>query len=139
MSESDLIEAFHNAISLNSEVFFGYVGIMSGFLVVSYLVADKLPRLLASIVVTLFSFVSFLLMFRLYLNGADAAALFEYMKEQEALGNLDLAGFGENPSWASQIVPLLEILSTVGGYLGCIVFFLYRRLSFLKDDHSPTT
>ena len=134
MNESELIEAFHNAISLNDNVFFGYVGIMSGFLVMSYLAADKLPRLLATIVLALFSFVSLLLMFRLYLNGGDSAALMAYMREQEALGNLNLAGFGDNPAWSDIVVPGLEILSTVGGYLGCVVFFVQRRIHGSRQD-----
>ena len=129
MNESQLITAFHSAITLNSDVLFGYVSLMSGFLVVSYLVADKLPKLLAFIVVSLFTLVSFLLIFRLYLNGKDGAALMEYMKTQEAEGNLKLGGFGDNPGWVGATIPALEIISTVGGYIGCIVFFMYRRLN----------
>ena len=133
MNESDLISAFHGAITINSDVFFGYVGLMSGFLVVSYLVADKLPKLLAFIVISLFTFVSLLMIFRLYLNGDAAAALLEYMKTNEALGNLDLRVFGNNPSWAGIVVPGLEILSTAGGYIGCVVFFFYRRKTQERD------
>ena len=127
MNESQLISAFHSAITLNSDVLFGYVSLMSGFLVVSYLVADKLPKLLAFIVVTLFTLVSFLLIFRLYLNGKDATALMEYMKAQEAVGNLNLGGFGDNPRWVGPLIPVVEILVTVGGYIGCMFFFMYRR------------
>ena len=129
MDEADLIAAFHSAVSLNSEVLFGYVSLMSAFLIVCYLVAHKLPRILASIVVILFSLVSALLILRLYLNGSDAAALLAYMQYQEQLGNLDLAGFGSNPAWSAPVVITLEILVTVGGYIGCIAFYLYRRKS----------
>lgn len=129
MSGFELISAFQGSVDLNSQVLFGYVSIMSAFLVMSYLVAHKLPLFLASIVLALFSVVSGLLIFRMYLNGGDAAALMAHMQTQQRLGNLDLAGFGENPIWAAPFVVTLEILSTIGGYFGCIAFFLYRRLS----------
>ena len=127
MNEAELISAFHGAVNLNSQVFFGYVSLMSGFLVMSYLAAHKLPTFLASIVLALFTVVSALLVFRLFLNGGDAMALMSYMREQQQLGRLDLAGFGAHPSWVTRVVVPLEILSTFGGFIGCTVFFLYRR------------
>ena len=75
MNEAEFIAAFHGAVGLNSQVFFGYVSLMSGFLVMSYLAAHKLPAFLASIVLALFTVVSALLVFRLFLNGGDAMAL----------------------------------------------------------------
>ena len=127
MHEVDLIGAFHGAVGLNSDVFFGYVSLMSAFLVVCYLVAHKLPTFLAAIVVLLFTTVSALLLFRLYLNGNDAAALLSHIQEQQALGNLDAGGFASNPPWSAPVVITLEILATLGGYIGCIAFFVYRR------------
>jgi len=129
MNEAELIAAFHGAVNLNSTVFFGYVSLMSGFLVMSYLAAHKLPTFLASIVLSLFTVVSALLVFRLFLNGGDAMALMSYMREQEQMGRLDLAGFGSHPAWVTRVVVPLEILSTVGGFIGCTMFFLYRRRS----------
>lgn len=133
MSEAELIASFHGAVSLNSDIFFGYVSLMSGFLVVCYLVAHKLPRSLASIVVALFSVVSALLILRLFFNGNDASALMAHMQEQQQLGNLDMAGFGSNPRWAAPAVISLEVLATIGGYLGCIAFFFFRRRSAPDD------
>jgi hypothetical protein len=129
MNESELISAFHGSVELNSQVFFGYISLMSGVLVLAWLAAHKLPSVLAAIVVTLFSVVSALLVFRIYLNGSDAAALMSHMMAQQALGNMNFAGFGSNPLGATPIVMALEMLSTVGGFLGCITFFFYRRRS----------
>jgi len=134
MNESELISAFHGSVELNSQVFFGYISLMSGFLVMAWLAAHKLPSVLAAIVVALFSVVSALLVFRLYLNGSDAAALMSYMMAQQELGNMDFAGFGSSPQIApAAFVVALEMLSTVGGFLGCIAFFFYRRRS-ARDD-----
>lgn len=133
MHEVDLVAAFHSAVGLNSDVFFGYVSLMSAFLVVCYLSAHKLPTFLASIIVTLFTIVSALLMMRLYLNGSDAAALLVHIQEQQALGNLDVGGFGSSPSWSAPVVTALEILATLGGYIGCMAFFVYRRKTPTDD------
>lgn len=127
MTEIDLVAAFHGAVGLNNDTLFGYVSLMSAFLVMSYLAAHKLPAALAWIVAVLFSVVSALLALRLYLNGSDAAALMAQVQELQRLGEIDVGGFGKFPSWSPSVVFILEILTTVGGYLGCILFFIYRR------------
>jgi hypothetical protein len=54
------------------------------------------------------------------------------MLEQQQLGLIDLAGIGSHPRWVTQVVMPLEILSTVGGFVGCVSFFLYRRKSGME-------
>ena len=93
---------------------------MSGFLIMSHLLAQKIPRSLAVVVLGLFSAV---LMFRLYLIRTDTRQLMLYIHEQKHLGNLDLPWFGFNPTWA---------LAILGGFVGCIAFFFYRRKT--KDE-----
>ncbi len=129
MIEIDLISAFHGAVGLNSDTLFGYVSLMSAFLVMSYLAAHKLPGVLAWIVAVLFSVVSALLILRLFLNGSDAAALHAHILELQRMGEIDVGEFGTFPSWVATVVVALEILTTVGGYLGCIYFFLHQRRS----------
>lgn len=127
MIEIDLIAAFHGAVGLNGDTLFGYVSLMSAFLVMSYLASHKLPALLAWIVAILFSAVSALLILRLFLNGKDAGALLAHIQELQRLGEIDVGSFGTVPSWSAPVVVALEILTTVGGYLGCMSFFIYRR------------
>ena len=102
---------------------------MSGFLVMGYLVAEKLPTALATIVLLLFSVVSGVLIFRLVLLRRDSRALLRYIFEQKDSGNLDLPWFGVNSPLAQQIVSYLEVIAIVGGFLGCVIFFIYRRRS----------
>jgi hypothetical protein len=71
--------------------------------------------------------------FRVYLNGSDGAALMSHMMGQQDLGNMDFAGFGSSPFGRAPIVVALEMLSTVGGFVGCITFFFYRR-RLTRDD-----
>ena len=67
MNESELVSAFHGYIGLTNQIFFGYVSLMSGFLVMSYLVADRISVFLSSIAVVLFSLVSAQLIFGIFL------------------------------------------------------------------------
>ncbi len=126
MSEAELYSAFHAALGGANAILFGYISLMSGFLIMSYLAADKLPAVLASIVLALFSLVSGGLVFRMTLVRNNMEALLAYVVEQKALENLDLPWFPLNPSVGIFVV-YLEIAATVGGFVGCIVFFFYQR------------
>ena len=125
MTEAEIFTAFSNLAATYSTLFFGFVSLMSGFLIMSYLAANKLPMTLASIVLALFSMVSGSLIFRMNLTRNNIEALMSHVVEQKAMGNLDLPWFPLNP--AGSAVAYLEIAATVGGFIGCIVFFFYQR------------
>ena len=129
MSEAELYAALLGALGATTSILFGYMSLMSGFLFMSYLVADKLSTFLTSIVITLFSVASALLIFRMSFTRTDAEALVVYMHDQKQAGNLDMDWWGLVPAWATGITGYLEIAVTAGGYLGCIVFFFYQRRS----------
>ena len=132
MNEAELIEALQGFLSETTQLVFGYITVMSGFLIMSYLAAHKIPRSLAILVGTLFTAVSGVLMFRLYLIRMDTQELIKYIFEQKAAGNLDLEWFGTSPAWAPTVLAAIEITAILGGFLGCLVFFVYRR--FNHDD-----
>lgn len=90
MSEAGLFSAFHASLNAANTVLYVYLSLITGFLLLSYLVADKLSGLLASIVVSLFSATAGLLIFRLVLNRNDAHAIMNYMLEQKTSGKFDL-------------------------------------------------
>lgn len=127
MTEADMVVAFHSAVDLNVQILFGYVSLMSAFLVMSYLVADKLPGFLAAIVVTLFSVISALLIYRISLNRSDAEALMSKLIERRDAGAPNMDWLGTNPPWSVQLTTLVEIIATIGGFLACIAFFVYQR------------
>lgn len=132
MSEAELIESFQGYLGLIHELLFGYVGIISAFLIMSYLVAHKLSRLLSSVVLTLFTAISFSLIFRIYLQRVDTFALMAYIQEHKIAGDLDLNWWGNNPLWVGQLNTLFDVIVTIGGYVGCIIFFLYQRKTETK-------
>ena len=133
MSEAELIATFQGYLSETTQLVFGYISVMSGFLIMSYLVAHKIPRSLAAIVLGLFSAVSAVLMFRIFLNRTDTRSIVAYILEQKELGNFDLPWFGSNPWWAVEMLTYFEIAATLGGFFGCVAFFLYKRRS-IHDD-----
>lgn len=127
MSEAELYSAFHDALGAASSTMFGYVSLMSGFLIMSYLAANRLPAMLAALVVALFTIFSALSIFQIFLSRNDAQAIYAYMFEQKQSGNLDLVWFGSNPPWVTTVNQYLVIAVTIGGFIGCIAYFFYQR------------
>ena len=134
MSEAELIATFQGYLSLTTQLVFGFISVMSAFLIMSYLVAHKVPRSLAAIVLGLFTAVSALFVFRIFLARTDIRSLVAYIFEQKELGNLELPWFGNNPSWSVEMAAYVEIAAMLGGFLGCVAFFLYQR----KSKHDGT-
>lgn len=127
MSEAELVAAFQGYIGLTNQLFFGYVSLLSGYLVMSYLVADKISTFLASISVVLFSIVSVLLLLGMFLSRNNAEHIMVFMRVSALKGGLDLDWLGYNPPWAADLMSALYILATFGGYLASIVYFFYKR------------
>ena len=104
-----------------------YTSIISAFLVMSYLSAEKLNGVLTACVLTLFSLVCFLLMIQMLHVRTDLVHLVGYLHEQQADGITDIPWFGKNSPLGSKVASILQMLVTIGGYLGCIGYFLYQR------------
>ena len=132
MSEAEAFTAFMDLADAYATQFFGYIGLLSGFLIVSYFAADKLPATLMTIVLALFSIVSCALVLRMNLIRNNTIALISYVVDQKALGNYDLPWFplsgGLGPS-----VAYLEFIAIAGGFIGCIAFFFYQRTAARND------
>lgn len=127
MTEAELIAAFQGYVTLTNQLFFGYVSLLSGFLMMSYLVADRISSFLAWISLGMFSLVSFLLLFGMHLSQNDAEQLVTFMREQAQLGQLDLLWLGRNPPWAANVMYALYVVAIPGGYIASIVYFYYKR------------
>jgi hypothetical protein len=133
MNEADLIATFHGYLAAIDTLFFGYVSVLSAFLIMSYLVADKLTAILTTIVLALFTAVCGVLITRLSFLRNDFESLYSYIIQQKASGNIDLSWFGMNPELGTQILTYLVFVVTVGGYLGCIAFFFFQRNAHSDD------
>lgn len=134
MTEAELITAFHGYLGEINAVLFGYMSFISGFLIMSYLVAAKLSRFLSIIVLTLFTTASGVLILRSLFLRNDLSSLYQFIMRQTQSGNLELPWIGTNPAWGTQLLTLLEIATLVGGFVGCIAYFLLQRKRQSIDD-----
>ena len=91
----------------------------------SYFAANKLRNWLSVIVLILFTLVCALFILQINLVRNEMAQLYlhvQQMKDAQAL-----AWFGKNPYWAIVSLTYLHHIVTIGGYLGSIAFFTYKR------------
>jgi hypothetical protein len=96
MTEAELITAFQGYLGEINAVLFGYISFISGFLIMSYLVASKLSNLLSIIVLALFTTASGVLILRLLFLRNDFSSLYQYILQQIQAGKLELPWIGSN-------------------------------------------
>jgi hypothetical protein len=134
MTEAELITAFHGYLGEINSVLFGYISFISGFLIMCYLVASKLSKLLSLIVLTLFTTASGVMILRLLFLRNDFSSLYQYILQQTQSGHLELPWIGTNPAWGTQLLTFLEVATLVGGFVGCIAYFILQRTKQSPDD-----
>lgn len=127
MTEAELVATFQGFLTQIQTILFGYISFISGFLVMSYLAADKLSRLLSALVLGLFSVACGALIFRLFLVRHDFFMLYEYILQNAQSGALNLPWFGTNPRWAPRLLTILDIAISMGGFAGSVAFFFIQR------------
>ena len=133
MTEAELIEAFQSYLSLLDTELFGFISVLSGFIVVSYVVADRLTAFLTGIVITLYTLACGVLITRIVLLRRDFVELHAYIVEQQSIGAVDMPWFGTNPPWASEVLNYLMVGVTIGGYVGSVLFFFFKRRAARRD------
>ena len=123
MTEFNFHILFIEYVANAHNVFMNIVSLLSGFLVVGYLVAHKLNALLSRVVVSIFSGATILLIVNLFFSWMDISAIAS--KIQKFGGDWHLA----NKSGGN--VPLLMgiIFSTASvlGYVGALIFFFNQK------------
>ena len=129
MTEYEGAALFIEYLNTSIQLVLAYVSILSAFLVMSFFAAEKLTKGLLGIVLILFSLVCIMLIMQIDLTRSDMAALYIYLQQ---FSGASLEWFGTNPSWAIRILTYLHYLVTLGGYVGCIVFFFWQRS--IKDS-----
>jgi hypothetical protein len=127
MTEAEAVMTFREFVGESNQLLFGYISVVSAFLVMSYFAAPRLNNFLSSIVLTLFSVVAFLFIFQIYLFNNDIDQLYAFIYSQKDSGVYELSWFGQNPAWSARLLSLLHVLSTLGGYIGCMAFFFYQK------------
>ena len=117
-------ELFRAYLEVSNQLVFGYVSILSGFLIMSYLAAHKLNNWLMALVLVLFTTVCAIIILQLNFTRDDMGRLYAYLL---TLDGADTAWFGKNPAWAPGVLTSLLNFVTFGGYAGCVAYFFYQR------------
>lgn len=133
LNEAELIETFQTYVSLLDSQIFGFISLLSGFIVLSYFVADKLTSMLTGILIALYTIASGIFIARMAFLRRDFAALHAHILDLQASGAIDAPWFGSNPHWASEVISYLIWGVTFGGYLGSVLFFFVQRKQKLNQ------
>jgi len=127
MTEYEAISLFNEIFSNLVQVLLAYISIMSAFLVMCYFAAAKLNRVLATIVIALFSLSALMLIIQVNFLRTDLLNVYEVILNVQSMNADGNVWFGNTPLWTMQIQTVVQNLITIGGYFGCIVFFYYQR------------
>ena len=127
MTEAETMMVFSEYMVEINQLYINYISVISAFLIMSYFSAHRLSDTLMYIIILLFTVVASVLIFTLFLVNNDIDNLYAYIIEQKASGAFVLPWFGHNPNWASRVLTVFHVLSTFGGYVGCLFFFFYQR------------
>ncbi len=127
MTAAEATSLFYELVGILDSILFGYISILSAFLFMSYFAAAKLNGWLMAIVLVLFSLTCLMFIMQFNFIKTDMENLFRYVFELKTSGDATLTWFGHNPAWTVRSQTIIQNLVTIGGYLGCIVFFFYQK------------
>lgn len=127
MAGYEAYSLFADMVANLNTILFGYISVLSAFLLMSYFAADRLNTLLMVIVLVLFTSTCFTFIFQVNLIKAEMASLYSHMLQLKDEGDSSLQWLGENSPQAVGVLTVFHNLITVGGYLGSMTFFFWRR------------
>ncbi|NKC00294.1 MAG: hypothetical protein GKR90_17660 [Pseudomonadales bacterium] len=123
----EAVSGFNDLVANLNNLLFGYISILSAFLIMSYFAAGKLSNGLALIVIVLFSLACLMLIIQFNFMKTDMEHLFRHIIDLKAAGDPTVSWFGHNPGWAVGVLTIIQNLVTIGGYVGCLLFFFSNK------------
>ena len=123
----EAVSGFNELVANLNNLLFGYISILSAFLIMSYFAASKLNSGLASIVLVLFSLACLMLIIQFNFMKTDMQHLYRHIVELKAAGDPTVDWFGQNPPWSISVLTIIQNLVTIGGYIGCLLFFFSKK------------
>ena len=133
MTPHDAAELLLEYINTYNQLMYGYIGVMSAFLVMCFAAADRLSKTLSVLVLSLFSLVCIMMIFQMNLVRTDLTGMYQYLLNLKDSNPESLSWFGRNPSWAVPVLTVITNLVSFGGFMGCIAFFFYQRKANSRD------
>jgi hypothetical protein len=123
MAESDFYILFIEYVNHAHDVFMGVVSLLSGFLVISYLVAHKLNALLSRVVIGIFSGAMFMLIINMLLTWLDISSIADEIRKFDS--NWHAAN--RTGGIAPLIIGITFCVASLLGYAAAIFFGLIRK------------
>jgi len=127
MNEVEAYELFSIAADHIEQLFYGFFSLVTAFLVMTYLAADKLDRVFSVIVVSFYSLCCLWFFIATFAWRTDGTSLYAEMLLKKSNGVYEMEWFGNNPDWMSVVATGLNASLIVGGWLVSIGYFIYRR------------
>jgi hypothetical protein len=123
----EAFSGFNELVANLNNLLFGYISILSAFLIMSYFAASILNNGLASIVLVLFSLACLMLILQFNFMKTDMEHLYRHIVELKIAGDPTVDWFGQNPAWSIGVLTVIQNLVTIGGYFGCLLFFFWQK------------
>lgn len=133
MTEVEAYEVFAIIAAQQYELMFGYFGVVSAFLIMSYFVANKLDNFLATIAVVLYSVCCIWFAANAYGWHTDIAHIYAEMMQKKHAGEFELHWFGHNPDWLPVINTYMQMFVILGGWAISLAYFIFRRTRMRVD------
>ena len=133
MTEYEIAELFNDMQTAIIAQLSLYVSVMSGFLVMSFLVAHRLSRPMLVVALSLFSWLWYVLLMLSYREMASFVGLMAEMKRfRDAGKGLDWHNATQTPSFLLEIIPVSWIAFQFVFFAAAVGFFYHCRRVNLK-------
>jgi TRAP-type C4-dicarboxylate transport system permease small subunit len=120
MTEHEILDLTYSLIDSMATVFINYLTLISGYLVVAYLLADKLQRMQAIIINSLFTGFSAVLIYSMYFYTVEVSELMDEKSKHSALTAFQQANASAESAYATSIFMFV-------GMAAALYFFWHQR------------
>lgn len=123
MSEFEFHSLFVDYVNIAHTLLMNLVTLLSGFLIVSYLVAHKLNRTMARIVVALFTGAMLMMSVSMFFSWLDAAGI----ARQIIAFPSDWHFANRSGAIAPVLTGIVYLCASIAGYVAALAFFASQR------------
>ena len=128
MTDYEMIDIFFVNLNLLFTILMSYVSIVSAFLVVGYLVSAKLKPSMVSIIIGLFTLVSFVMTFALNRTAQTILDMAEEIRNAVHNGTSSLGWWNITDPEILLQGPMITFTSImILAYIGAVIFFFHQR------------
>lgn len=137
MTDFEIAELFTEYFALMQTQIINYATVLFAFLLAGYLIASKLQRVMATVIIVIFTAFAFDALMTTWFLAIDVVELQLLMRERVANGSQELAFHAaarEDFNMDLYTVTAIRVLTGVLAYIGAIWFFFHQRRLGLEND-----